>query len=398
MPGSNTAPQNTPAAPPLAVYIHWPFCKKKCPYCDFNSHVRNAVDYDSWQNALLLELRYWHARLPDHQVTSIFFGGGTPSLMPPSIVAALLNEAARLWTFAHTVEITLEANPTSVEAANFKALRSAGINRVSLGVQSLRPPSLQFLGREHSVTEALDAVALAAQLFPRYSFDLIYALPNQTLHDWEAELTQALTYARGHVSLYQLTIEPNTAFHHAYHVGKQFALPEDSLAAALYEATQVIMESAGLPAYEISNHARPGEASRHNTSYWRSEAYIGIGPGAHGRVNIGAQRLATHTIKSPERWLEHTLQHRHGIEEALPLSTAEHAEEAMLMGLRLTQEGCKLTALPPAVRGYLETLWANGRVQRLMGHGLLYENNGALIATRRGQLVLNRITAELLAQ
>ena len=384
--------------PPLAIYIHWPFCKKKCPYCDFNSHVREAVNQNAWRDALLTELRHWHARTADHCVTSIFFGGGTPSLMPPATAEALIHEVVKLWSAAADIEITLEANPTSVEAAAFAALRAAGVNRVSLGVQSLRAESLQFLGREHSAREARDAVMLAAQIFPRHSFDLIYALPDQTVAQWEAELAEALTYTRDHVSLYQLTIEPNTAFYHAYHVEKRFTLPEESLAAELYEVTQAIMETAGMPAYEISNHAAEGNASRHNLSYWRSAAYLGIGAGAHGRVDSGDERIATRNIKSPERWLEQVARHAHGVEEEVTLSINERAEEAVMMGLRLTHEGFTNNSIPPAARQYLDDLWRDGRVERLVDAGLLQRENHALRATRRGQLVLNTLTAQLLAQ
>ncbi len=379
-----------------ALYVHWPFCKKKCPYCDFNSHVRDGIDHAVWRTALLREMGYWHARAPEKTITSIFFGGGTPSLMEPSTVAALIEEANRLWGLDAACEITLEANPTSVEAAKFAALKTAGVNRVSLGVQSLKPESLKFLGREHSANEALEAVALAARTFDRYSFDLIYALPNQSLSDWEKELREALTYARGHLSLYQLTIEENTAFYHAYHVGKSFQLPEDSLAAELYTLTQEIMESAGLPAYEISNHASAGNESRHNLSYWRSDSYFGIGPGAHGRVDIAGNRLATRTQKSPENWLHAVQQLGHAVEEELTLTMPERAEETILMGLRLA-EGVNLNALRADVASHLTALWADGRVERLIDQGMLDATPNRLRATPRGMLVLNRVIEELLA-
>jgi oxygen-independent coproporphyrinogen-3 oxidase len=380
-----------------ALYIHWPFCKKKCPYCDFNSHVRDGVDHAAWRAALLREMGYWHARAPDKTITSIFFGGGTPSLMEATTVEALINEAYKLWpTAAGGCEITLEANPTSVEAAKFAALKTAGVNRVSLGVQSLKPESLKFLGREHSASEALEAVALAAKTFARYSFDLIYALPNQTLDEWEKELREALTYARGHLSLYQLTIEENTAFHHAYHVGKSFQLPEDSLAAEMYQRTQEIMGNAGLPAYEISNHASAGQESRHNLSYWRSDSYFGIGPGAHGRVDVAQNRLATRTQKSPERWLDLVQQFGHGVEEELTLTTAERAEEIVLMGLRL-KEGVNLAQQRADVAVYLTHLWTDGRLDMLMREGLIDASTAQLRATPRGMLVLNRVIEALLA-
>ncbi len=388
----------TPQSPSsAALYIHWPFCKKKCPYCDFNSHVREGVDHASWRMSLLRELGYWHARVPEKTIGSIFFGGGTPSLMEPATVAALIEEAHALWGLSRDCEITLEANPTSVEAAKFAALKSAGVNRVLLGVQSLNPASLAFLGREHSAREALDAVAIAAETFDRYSFDLIYALPGQTLDAWEKELKEALGFARGHLSLYQLTIEENTAFHHAYHVGKSFQLPEDSLAAAMYQRTQEIMAEANMPAYEISNHASAGQESRHNLAYWRSNSYIGIGAGAHGRVDLtDGSRIATRNLRSPERWLDAVQQFGHGLEEELALTTAERAEEAVLMGLRLTQEGLVLSRLRADVAAHLNKLWADGRVERLVGHGLLEADPARLRATLRGQLVLNRVIEALL--
>lgn len=378
-----------------ALYIHWPFCKKKCPYCDFNSHVREGVDQAAWRDALKREMGYWHARAPEKTITSIFFGGGTPSLMPPETVAALIEEARKLWGLATECEITLEANPTSVEAAKFAELKAAGVNRVSLGVQSLRPESLKFLGREHSVSEALDAVALAAKTFDRYSFDLIYALPNQTLEGWEKELKEALHYARGHLSLYQLTIEENTAFHHAYHVGKSFQLPEDSLAAELYTRTQEIMDAAGLPAYEISNHAAAGQESRHNLSYWQSDSYFGIGPGAHGRVDISTQRIAARTQKSPERWLNAAQQIGHGVEEELALSLEERAEEWVLMGLRLI-EGMSMERLPADIAAWLRQRWADGRLAKLSGEGLLEVSDTHITATPRGMLVLNHVIERVL--
>ena len=381
-----------------ALYVHWPFCKKKCPYCDFNSHVREGVDHAAWRAALLRELRYWHQRAPQVALTSIFFGGGTPSLMAAETVAALIAEAKALWPQAAEIEVTLEANPTSVEAAKFHEFRAAGVNRVSLGIQSLREESLKFLGREHSAREAMAAIELAAEIFPRYSFDLIYALPDQTVAGWEAELRAALAYARGHLSLYQLTIEQNTAFHHAYHVGKEFVLPEENLAADLYHLTGDIMQSVGMPAYEISNYAAAGQESRHNLSYWRGDMYMGIGPGAHGRVDLASgARIATNTLKSPERWLEAVNRQGHGLEEELALDTPERAEEKVLMGLRLVQEGLRFDRLKPEERTYLDTVWSNGRLAQLAGQGMLIPSADGLRATDAGQLVLNRVIEELLA-
>lgn len=375
----------------LAIYIHWPFCKKKCPYCDFNSHVREQVDHALWREMLLAELRHWQGKVAG-PVTSIFFGGGTPSLMEPATASALITEAERLFGFADDIEITLEANPTSVEAAKFDSMRAAGVNRVSLGVQSLRPESLAFLGREHSASEALDAVALAARIFPRYSFDLIYALPGQTPDDWEKELKEALSHARGHLSLYQLTIEENTAFHHAYHQQHAFVLPEEPVAVALFERTQKVMRAAGLPAYEISNHAAPGQESRHNLAYWRGDSYLGIGPGAHGRVGD----LATRTLKSPERWLESVARHGHGLEETTELTTEERMEEKVLMGLRLLREGLNFNRFTDAELGAFNRRTADGRIQRLVQQNLLRDEGDVLLATSAGQLVLNALISELL--
>ena len=386
-----------PSPQGAAMYIHWPFCKKKCPYCDFNSHVRDGVDHAAWRDGLLRELRYWHARVPDVAITSIFFGGGTPSLMEPETVKALVAEVQHLWPTGGEIEVTLEANPTSVEAAKFRALRAAGVNRVSLGIQSLQPESLAFLGREHSADEALDAIALAADIFPRFSFDLIYALPNQHLSTWERELKRALLYARGHLSLYQLTIEENTAFHHAYHVDKQFVLPDEDVAADMYALTQAIMEDAGMPAYEVSNHAAAGQESRHNLSYWRGDAYFGIGPGAHGRVNIGDGRVTTRNLKSPERWIAGAHSYGHGLEEETPLTLEERAEEKILMGLRLTQEGARFDRLKPDEKAYLDQLWSDGRIAKLEKLGFIEAAPEALYATESGQLVLNRVIEQLLA-
>lgn len=379
----------------LALYIHWPFCRKKCPYCDFNSHVRADVDHTRYRNALLTELRHMHSLMPDATLSSIFFGGGTPSLMHPDTAAALIETARTLWPQGNDVEITLEANPTSVESGTFPRFREAGINRVSLGIQSLRPASLAFLGREHSAAEALTAIERARTHFNRYSFDLIYALPHQTVAAWEQELREALQYAGDHLSLYQLTIEPNTAFHTAYFGKKAFTLPDETTAASLYERTQHIMEEAGLPAYEISNHARPGEASRHNLSYWRSDAYIGIGPGAHGRLLTPAP-TATRTYKTPERWVEIVERDGHAIEESIPLTPAERMEEKLLMGLRLS-EGFPLARFTAEERAHLDARVSPATLQLLASEGLLTTTPTHWQASPAGRLVLNGIIETLLA-
>ncbi len=375
----------------LALYIHWPFCKSKCPYCDFNSHVREKVEQERWKKALLREMDYFAALVPHRRLRSIFFGGGTPSLMLPDTVAALIQAAKRHWLADNTLEVTLEANPTSVEAAIFREFHAAGVNRVSLGVQSLKQEDLAFLGRSHSVQEALQAVELAASIFPRYSFDLIYARPGQGLAAWEEELRQALHYARGHLSLYQLTIEENTAFYHAYHGKKQFILPTDVDAAALYICTQEIMEAAGMPAYEVSNHAASGQESAHNLAYWKGLEYVGIGPGAHGRIgcaNTSGLRKATQTIKSPERWLEQVEQHGQGAESITILTDQERLEEWLMMRLRLI-EPVAFTEIPAGVN--VKRLPFLAEQERIT----LAKESFAI--TLKGRLVLNALVDLLLA-
>jgi putative oxygen-independent coproporphyrinogen III oxidase len=284
---------------PVALYIHWPFCRSKCPYCDFNSHVAAAIDHAAWREAYRRELEHYAALLPERRITSIFFGGGTPSLMEEKTVAGILGDVARLWPIDAGVEITLEANPNSAEAQKFAAFRAAGVNRLSLGVQSLRDEELQFLGRGHSAAEARRAIELARQNFPRFSFDLIYARRGQSPETWEKELNEALQLADGHLSLYQLTIEPNTQFYTRAARGETLTAPDDN-AATMYELTQNILKDAGLPAYEVSNHAREGAESRHNLAYWHYDDYIGIGPGAHGRYRQNGERFATDTHRAPE--------------------------------------------------------------------------------------------------
>ena len=323
-----------------SLYIHWPFCLAKCPYCDFNSHVRERTDMAAWEAALLADMRAEHAAAKDEQpLVSIFFGGGTPSLMPPALVASLLREAEILWGFAPDIEITLEGNPSSVEAANFAALASAGINRVSLGVQSLRDDVLRFLGRLHGAGEALKAVETAQALFDRVSIDLIYARPDQTQGEWRQELSQALALGTSHLSLYQLTIEPSTRFATDVRRGVFDPLADDP-AADLFALTREMTAAAGIPAYEISNHARPGEESRHNLTYWRYRDYHGIGPGAHGRRG----GVATTRHKKPENFLAAVAAQGDGIAEHRVLGIREQASEALLMGLRL-QEGVDLVEL-----------------------------------------------------
>ena len=332
---------------PFAVYVHWPFCLSKCPYCDFNSHVRHGgVDEARFVRAYATEIAATAARVPGRTVSSIFFGGGTPSLMQPASVAAILEAIAKHWRVAPDVEITLEANPTSVEAMRFRGFRAAGVNRVSLGVQSLDDAALKELGRLHSAQEALDAVAIARANFERYSFDLIYARPRQSLESWAAELRRALAHAGDHLSMYQLTIEPDTPFFGLHKAGK-LVVPNEDLARDLYDLTQAICVKAGLPAYEISNHARPGGECRHNLVYWRGHDYAGIGPGAHGRLTIDGRRVATETEKRPESWLMRVEAAGSGLIVDEKLTAGEAADEFLLMGLRLAEgiEPARYTAL-----------------------------------------------------
>jgi oxygen-independent coproporphyrinogen-3 oxidase len=366
---------------PLALYVHWPFCVSKCPYCDFNSHVREAVDQAQWSDALLADLAHEARQTEGRRLSSIFFGGGTPSLMPPATVAAIIAAADRHWGLAPGVEITLEANPSSVEAARFTDLASAGVNRVSLGLQALDDRALRFLGRAHDVSEGLSALAVAQSAFQRVSFDLIYALPGQGESAWRSELARALSFGTGHLSLYQLTIEPGTRF--ATMVAKGELVPADpDHGALLYEATQEMTASAGLPAYEISNHARPGEESRHNLTYWRYGAYAGIGPGAHGRRG----GLFTRRHRKPENWLSGLARNGHGIAEQVALGAEDAAVEAVLMGLRLA-EGVELGTLG----AYLDLQ----AVARLEAQGLMERDSERLRATPAGMLLLDAILAEI---
>jgi oxygen-independent coproporphyrinogen-3 oxidase len=373
---------------PLALYVHWPFCISKCPYCDFNSHVREQVDQDQWRAALLADLAHEASLTRGRPLSSIFFGGGTPSLMPPETVAALIDAAERHWGFAPGVEITLEANPSSVEAARFGDLARAGVNRVSLGLQALDDSALAFLGRAHSLSEGLIALDTAQSAFDRVSFDLIYARPGQSLGDWEAELRRALTLGTDHLSLYQLTIEPGTRFATLAARGALIENDPDH-AAELFELTRSITAGAGVPAYEVSNHARPGEESRHNLTYWRYGDYVGVGPGAHGR------RLATASFrrKKPENFLAAVARNGHGIESEDLLSPKSRAAEALLMALRL-EEGADLARL--ATETGVETLVDAEAVDRLAEHGLVKRDRTLLQVTSAGMLVLDRILAEII--
>jgi len=376
---------------PLALYIHWPFCISKCPYCDFNSHVRESVDQDAWRTALLTDMAHEAGLTKGRPLTSLFFGGGTPSLMPPSTVAALIDTAQEHWGFADDIEITLEANPSSVEAARFADLAQAGVNRVSLGLQSLDDAALAFLGRAHSVAESLDALAIAQQHFARVNIDLIYARPDQSADQWEAELRQALSFGTDHMSLYQLTIEPGTRFETMVRTG-QFVPADNDDAATLYDMTQTLTSAAGLPAYEISNHARPGSESRHNLSYWRYDDYIGIGPGAHGRrLNNATQRH-----KKPENFLSAIDRNLHAIAGEELLDPAARATEALLMGLRLA-EGICVNRLSDKTGLAPEMLLDADAVERIAKLGLIHRDGSRVIVTPQGMPLLDAILPEIVA-
>ncbi|HEY4344076.1 MAG TPA: radical SAM family heme chaperone HemW, partial [Parvibaculum sp.] len=347
--------------PGFGVYVHWPFCLSKCPYCDFNSHVVANVDQRQWAEALSRELAHMRELAGPRHVSSIFFGGGTPSLMDVATVDAVLTQIAKLWTVDSDVEISLEANPTSVEAERFRGYRAAGVNRLSLGVQSLDDKQLKFLGRLHSADEALAAIGLAREIFPRLSFDLIYARPGQTAEEWARELRMALAHAADHLSLYQLTIEEGTAFARLYERGA-FKLPEEEDAATLYRLTGDIAAEAGLSAYEVSNYARPDAECRHNLVYWRYGDYVGVGPGAHGRITTSDGRLATAALKAPGAWLASVEAHGHGLEVSDPVSASEQGDEMMLMGLRL-EEGVSLARYERLTGKALETTRIDGLIR-----------------------------------
>jgi len=376
-------------ATPLALYIHWPFCVSKCPYCDFNSHVRDTVDDAAWCAALLADMAHEAALTSGRKLTSIFFGGGTPSLMPPSTVAALIDAAERHWGFTDNIEITLEANPSSVEAARFADLAAAGVNRVSLGLQSLDDAALTFLGRAHSVAESLDALGIAQRHFARVNIDLIYARPDQTATQWEAELQRALSFGTDHMSLYQLTIEPGTRFETLVRTG-HFIPADDDDAATLYELTGQMTSAAGIPAYEISNHARPGNESRHNLSYWRYDDYIGIGPGAHGRrLNAATQRH-----KKPENFLSAVERNTHGISSEEFLEAATRATESLLMGLRLA-EGIDLGRLSQRTGIAAADLLDMDAVGKIAQLGLITRTDTHVTVTLQGMPLLDAILPQI---
>jgi len=378
-------------APGFGVYVHWPFCAAKCPYCDFNSHVRHQpVDELRFVESFKREIAHMRSLTGPREVSSLFFGGGTPSLMRPETVEAILNAVDAAWTVAAGAEITLEANPSSVDAGRFRGYRAAGVNRVSLGVQALNDDDLRFLGRLHSVSEALQAIDLARELFPRLSFDLIYARPGQTVADWAKELDRAIGYAVDHLSAYQLTIEQGTRFFDLHEAGR-LQVPDGDLAADLYQATQEITTGRGLPAYEVSNHARPGSESRHNLTYWRYGDYVGLGAGAHGRISGANAKLATANFRMPETWLETVEEQGNGIESIERLEQETQADEMMLMGLRLS-EGLDLRRWEALSRRTIDT----EKEQFLTDLRFIERTgDGRLRCTPSGMMVLDAVVADL---
>jgi putative oxygen-independent coproporphyrinogen III oxidase len=376
----------------FGLYVHWPFCQAKCPYCDFNSHVSSGIDHQKWSSAYISEIKRVSAETGPRILRSVFFGGGTPSLMEPATVAAILDAARAAWTCANDIEITLEANPTSIEASRFQAFRDAGINRVSVGIQALNDTDLKRLGRLHTAAEARVAFDVARSTFSRVSFDLIYARQEQTPDQWRRELREALDMAADHLSLYQLTIEPGTAFADRFAKGSLRGLPSEDAAADMFDITQEMCADVGLHAYEISNHARPGAESRHNLIYWRGGDWAGIGPGAHGRLTLNGRRWSTETELAPALWLERVTRHRSGQIKRLEVSPTEHAEEFLMMGLRLS-EGVDMSRLS-AINQEVPDMKCVSSLEEL---GLIECDGTTLRATSKGRPVLNAILRELLA-
>ena len=379
----------TSQSEPLALYIHWPFCLSRCPYCDFNAHVREVIPQARFRNALRRELAWEAERLGRRPLRSIFFGGGTPSLMEPETVALLLEDARTLFDIQNDLEVTLEANPTSIETSRLATLRDAGVNRISIGIQSLEPEPLAMLGRRHSVQQAIAALEIARTLFPRISFDLIYARPGQTIAAWRSELRRALCLAADHLSLYQLTIEPGTNFE-ALHRRGEIVLPECDLAAALYDATQEEAARFGLLPYEISNYAKPGAESRHNLQYWRYGDYAGIGPGAHGRLTIGDRLVATRRHRAPEPWADRVEQAGHGMTEETPLAPEESTREMLLMGLRLA-EGVSAERFLARTGQPLTSAIDADALRRATEEGYVTFHDGRLTATPEGRRLLDAL-------
>lgn len=380
--------------PNLAIYIHWPFCKSKCPYCDFNSHVTNSVNHEQWRKSYLKEISYFEDYIKQHNISSIFFGGGTPTLMEPETAESIISHLQTITNFNNDIEITLEGNPTSVEAGKLENFKLAGVNRVSLGVQSLNANDLKFLGREHSSLEAIKAVETAQRIFNNYSFDLIYARPEQTLKDWEMELTQALKMAGNHLSLYQLTIEKGTRFFSDYSKGA-FKIPDEDLAADFYLLTREIMEAHGMPAYEVSNHAKPGFESRHNMSYWHYDDYLGIGPGAHGRITKNGNKHAMMMSHKPEIWLDNVAKNNHSIQTDMMLDMDNVKDELVMMGLRV-REGISRKRFVNIIGCDIEEAIPTAKIDKLRTNHLIELDEVGLRCTDKGMLLVNFIAAELL--
>ncbi len=378
----------------LAIYVHWPFCKFKCPYCDFNSHVREKTAHDAWEKAYLRELEYTRQLTGPREIVSVFFGGGTPSLMDPKVTQAVIEKINDLWGIPQGTEITLEANPTSSEREKFRAFRAAGVNRVSIGVQALDDAALKRLGRQHDVGEGMAAVEMAGQVFDRFSFDLIYAREGQTAAQWRQELSQALSMAGSHLSLYQLTIEEGTQYHTLFERG-ELTIPDEDSAAAMYEITQEMTDKAGLSAYEISNHARVGDQSRHNLVYWRYGDYAGIGPGAHGRLTVAGRKIATRMHRAPEVWLERVEQSSHGAHPFEEIDNPSRGREMLMMGLRLS-EGLRIADVERESGVGIDTLIDSNRAAQLVQGGFLEMAGGRITATSAGRQRLNGLLKYLL--
>ncbi len=378
----------------FGIYIHWPFCKSKCPYCDFNSHVHDKIDHERWKAAYLREMDYWADLTKGQVVDTVFFGGGTPSLMQADTVAEILAGIQKRWHVSNNWEVTLEANPTSFETEKFKAFYAAGVNRVSIGVQSLNEDDLKFLGREHNPAQAKFAIEQAQKIFPRVSFDLIYARPKQILDAWRDELAEAIKMASGHMSLYQLTIEQGTPFH-TRHARGEFKIPEQDLAADLYDMTQDMMGAANMPAYEISNHARVGDESRHNLIYWRYDDYAGIGPGAHGRLTQSGNKFATRAHRAPDIWLDKVDADGHGLHPFEPVNNLAKLQEALMMGLRL-REGVPYQRLEKAYGGTVNDVIPLSKIVHLVKEGILEHNQECIKTTPQGFKCLNAVLGYLL--
>jgi oxygen-independent coproporphyrinogen-3 oxidase len=380
----------------FGIYVHWPFCLSKCPYCDFNSHVAASIDQARWRRALLTELSHFAPETAGRRVTSVFFGGGTPSLMDPSTTEALLAAIAGQWSLADDVEITLEANPGTIDRERFEGFRAAGVNRLSMGLQALDDQALRFLGRRHDLAQAIVAVERARSIFPRISFDLIYARPDQTPAEWDLELRRAIALAADHLSLYQLTIEPGTAFHPA-HARGDFQLPDEDAAAEMFELTQSVTAAHGLPAYEISNHARPGAECRHNLVYWHGDDYLGVGPGAHGRLTDRSGVVwAHHQQRAPETWLSMVERSGHGTRERVALRAEERISELVMMGLRLTEGLSAERFLSQTGKTFEQALNRSGLDMMCVEGFLRRSPEGHLQATDKGRPVLNSVIGALL--